>query len=65
MNNSSNNKYKNKNINKNTIINNSIKAKKLHLNIGSHPKSLNYCKPTLQLDGVLNGNQLQEELIMK
>jgi len=33
-------------------------AKILLLNYGSHPKSLNYPKPTLQLDAVINGNQL-------
>lgn len=40
------------------IINNKVKAKIVLLNYGSIPKSLNYCKPTLPLDAVLNGNPL-------
>ncbi len=40
------------------IINNSVASKTVLLNYGAHPKSLNYAKPTLQLDAILNGNQL-------
>ena len=40
------------------IINNVIVARILLLNYGSHPKSLHYPKPTLQLDAVINGNSL-------
>ncbi len=40
------------------IINNTVASKTVLLNYGAHPKTLNYAKPTLQLDAILNGNQL-------